>query len=55
MMLKKMLRLLFDNFSESKKNSQTLSRSSPVTKEVLIKEGWADISNENIGSVNAIK
>ena len=39
MMLKMMLKVLLDNFSEIKKNSQTLSRSSPVTKEVLIKEG----------------
>lgn len=55
MMLKKMLKVLFDNFSEIKKNSQTFSRSSAVTKDVLIKEGWAEISNENTGSVNAIK
>ena len=54
-MLKKMPKVLFDNFSAIKKNSQTLSRSSAVTKEVLIKEGWEEISNENNGNVNAIK
>jgi hypothetical protein len=55
MMLKKTLKILFDNFSEINKNSQTLSRSSLVIKEVLIKEGWAEIINEKSGSVNAIK
>jgi hypothetical protein len=50
-----MLKVLLDNFSESKKNNQTLSKSSPVTKNVLTKEGWAEISKENSGSVNAIK
>jgi hypothetical protein len=50
-----MLKVLFDNLLEIKKKSQTLSRSSAVTKDVLINEGWAEISNENSGSVNAIK
>ena len=55
MMLRKILKVLFDNFSERTKNSQTLSRSSPVIKDVFINEGCADIRKEKTGKVSAIK
>ena len=53
MMLRKILKVLFDNFSERTKNSQTLKSNSPVIKDVFISEGCADIKKEKIGKVSA--
>jgi hypothetical protein len=54
-MLKKRLKVLFDNFSKRKKYRKTLSSNSLVIREVFTNDGCSDIKNEKSGRVNAIK